>query len=389
MKKMLMVATVPSMIGQFNMNNISILLDLGYEVHVACNWNDRSVWTQEKVDNLKNKLNDLKVKFYQIDFSRSIFDLKNHFESYKQILELTNKNKYNFIHCHTPIASVITRLVCKKSRIKCIYTAHGFHFYKGAPLINWMIFYPIEKYLSKYTDILITINKEDYNRAKNSFKMKAIEYIPGVGVDIQKFQLDDFDRDSYRKQLGLNKNDFMILSVGELNTNKNHQVILKAIAKLNNPNIKYMIAGKGNLKSYLIMLSKKLRIENQVTLLGFRKDIAALLQSSDLFAFPSKREGLGLAAIEAMASGLPLITSNIQGIKDYLIEGITGYSCNSNDVNAFASNIKLLYENQKKRKNISESNKKFVKKFDKKITEKIMKDIYFNALLNCGGSRKK
>lgn len=380
MKKMLMVASVPSMIGQFNMNNISILLDLGYEVHVACNWNDRSVWTQEKVDNLKNKLNDLKVKFYQIDFSRSIFDLKNHFESYKQILELTNKNKYNFIHCHTPIASVITRLVCKKSRIKCIYTAHGFHFYKGAPLINWMIFYPIEKYLSKYTDILITINKEDYNRAKNNFKMKAIEYIPGVGVDIQKFQLDDFDRDSYRKQLGLDKNDFMILSVGELNANKNHEVVLNAIAKLNNSNIKYMIAGQGGLKQHLLDLAQNLSIENQLQLLGFRNDIAELDNCADLFILPSKREGLGLAAIEAMSTGLPIITSNVHGMNDYSINGISGYSYKSNDINGFAKGIKKILENKNLNEKMSKYNRINSVKYDKKNVEKLMRSIYLKAM---------
>ena len=380
MKKMLMVASVPSMIGQFNMNNISILLDLGYEVHVACNWNDRSVWTQEKVDNLKNKLNDLKVKFYQIDFSRSIFDLKNHFESYKQILELTNKNKYNFIHCHTPIASVITRLVCKKSRIKCIYTAHGFHFYKGAPLINWMIFYPLEKYLSKYTDILITINKEDYNRAKNNFKMKAIEYIPGVGVDIQKFQLDDFDRDSYRKQLGLDKNDFMILSVGELNANKNHEVVLNAIAKLNNSNIKYMIAGQGGLKQHLLDLAQNLSIENQLQLLGFRNDIAELDNCADLFILPSKREGLGLAAIEAMSTGLPIITSNVHGMNDYSINGISGYSYKSNDINGFAKGIKKILENKNLNEKMSKYNRINSVKYDKKNVEKLMRSIYLKAM---------
>ena len=376
MKKMLMVATVPSMIGQFNMNNISILLNLEYEVHVACNWNDRSVWTQEKVDNLKNKLNDLEVKFYQIDFSRSIFDLKNHFESYKQILELTNKNKYNFIHCHTPIASVITRLVCKKSRIKCIYTAHGFHFYKGAPLINWMIFYPIEKYLSKYTDILITINKEDYNRAKNNFKMKAIEYIPGVGVDIQKFQLDDFDRDSYRKQLGLNKNDFMILSVGELNKNKNHEIIVRAVAKLKNTNIHYFIAGEGNLKYYLKKLAVELNVDKQVHLLGYRSDIVELNNCADIFAFPSIREGLGLAAIEAMAAGKPIITSNTRGINDYSKNGVTGFKYQYNDINGFANGINILLTDPSLIKQMSSNCYESSLSFDKRRSYEILKSVY-------------
>lgn len=376
MKKMLMVATVPSMIGQFNMNNISILLDLGYEVHVACNWNDRSVWTQEKVDNLKNKLNDLKVKFYQIDFSRSIFDLKNHFESYKQILELTNKNKYNFIHCHTPIASVITRLVCKKSRIKCIYTAHGFHFYKGAPLINWMIFYPIEKYLSKYTDILITINKEDFTLAKSKFYASKVYKVPGVGIDTKKYIECNVDKDSYRKKLGINISDFVIISVGELSERKNHSTIIKAISKLDNPNIKYLIAGIGNKKKDLEDLICKLHLEEKVFLLGFRSDIPELCHCADIYAFPSKREGLGLAAIEGMASGLPLLSSNINGINDYSINGKTGFSYPPEDYIGFSKGIEYFFKNPIRRHEIGNININIAKKYDIRKVDLIMTNIY-------------
>ena len=376
MKKMLMVATVPSMIGQFNMNNISILLDLGYEVHVACNWNDRSVWTQEKVDNLKNKLNDLKVKFYQIDFSRSIFDLKNHFESYKQILELTNKNKYNFIHCHTPIASVITRLVCKKSRIKCIYTAHGFHFYKGAPLINWMIFYPIEKYLSKYTDILITINKEDFTLAKSKFCASKVYKVPGVGIDTKKYIECNVDKDSYRKKLGINISDFVIISVGELSERKNHSTIIKAISKLDNSNIKYLIAGIGNKKKDLEDLICKLHLEEKVFLLGFRSDIPELCHCSDIYAFPSKREGLGLAAIEGMASGLPLLSSNINGINDYSINGKTGFSYPPEDYIGFSKGIEYFFKNPIRRHEIGNININIAKKYDISKVDLIMTNIY-------------
>ena len=376
MKKMLMVATVPSMIGQFNMNNISILLDLGYEVHVACNWNDRSVWTQEKVDNLKNKLNDLKVKFYQIDFSRSIFDLKNHFESYKQILELTNKNKYNFIHCHTPIASVITRLVCKKSMIKCIYTAHGFHFYKGAPLINWMIFYPIEKYLSKYTDILITINKEDFTLAKSKFCASKVYKVPGVGIDTKKYIECNVDKDSYRKKLGINISDFVIISVGELSERKNHSTIIKAISKLDNSNIKYLIAGIGNKKKDLEDLICKLHLEEKVFLLGFRSDIPELCHCSDIYAFPSKREGLGLAAIEGMASGLPLLSSNINGINDYSINGKTGFSYPPEDYIGFSKGIEYFFKNPIRRHEIGNININIAKKYDISKVDLIMTNIY-------------
>ena len=186
--KVLILASVASMIDQFNMSNIDILISLGYEVHVACNFEKGSTCSQEKIVQLKKKLGEIEVKYYQIDFTRSVFNILQDVKAYRQVKRIMVENSYKFIHCHSPIGGVIGRLACKSTHTRCIYTAHGFHFYKGAPIKNWIVFYPIEKWLSKYTDVLITISKEDYNRAKNKFKMKQLEYIPGVGVDIEKFR---------------------------------------------------------------------------------------------------------------------------------------------------------------------------------------------------------
>lgn len=374
--KVLILASVASMIDQFNMSNIDILISLGYEVHVACNFEKGSTCSQEKIVQLKKKLEEIEVKYYQIDFTRSVFNILQDVKAYRQVKRIMVENSYKFIHCHSPIGGVIGRLACKSTHTKCIYTAHGFHFYKGAPIKNWIVFYPIEKWLSKYTDVLITISKEDYNRAKNKFKMKQLEYIPGVGVDIEKFRLTDIDREKYRKQLGFTEKDFLILSVGELNKNKNHQVIIKAIKSLKNSNIKYIIAGQGNLKSDLMHYIEVHNLSNQVKLLGFREDIPELCKISDVFAFPSLREGLGLAAIEAMAAGLPLITSNINGINDYSKFGKTGYSYNATDVEGFSDGIKLLFLDVKKRIIMSEYCKQVAKKYDIKLVNIIMEKIY-------------
>lgn len=138
MKRMLMVASVSSMIGQFNMNNIKILQELGYQVEVSCNFHNRSVWNDDRVEAFikELKLKEKKIKTYQIDFSRSSKDMFQHMKSYKQLDYLMKKRKYDFIHCHTPIAGAIARLVVHKNNIKVIYTAHGFHFFKGAPIQN-------------------------------------------------------------------------------------------------------------------------------------------------------------------------------------------------------------------------------------------------------------
>ena len=338
MKKMLIVATVPSMIGQFNMNNISILLELGYTVHVACDWNDRSVWTTEKINALKEQLNNLEIKYYQIDYSRSIFCITKHLKSYKQTLDLVSKNQYDFIHCHTPIASVIARLVCKKTNTKCVYTAHGFHFFKGAPLKNWMIFYPIEKWLSKYTDVLITINKEDYKRAKSNFKMKKLEYIPGVGVDVAKIQSIIVDKEKKKEELGIDNNRKILISVGELSERKNHKIIIEAIAGLEN--ITYIICGQGTLKQQLLDFAKKKDVD--LKLLGFREDRLELIKISDIFVFPSLQEGLPVALMEAMACETLCVASDIRGNNDLIKDNENGFLCNRNDYKQYSTKIVQL-----------------------------------------------
>ena len=186
-EKVLILASVASMIDQFNIPNIKLLQNIGYEVHVACNFEKGSSCSFEKIEILKELLKKLNVKCYQINFERNILKIGNNLKAYKEVKNILTENKYKFLHCHSPIGGVIGRIAGYKTQTKVIYTAHGFHFFKGAPLINWLLYYPIEKYLSKYTDILITINQEDYKRAR-TFSAKKVEYIPGVGIDIEKIK---------------------------------------------------------------------------------------------------------------------------------------------------------------------------------------------------------
>ena len=318
MRKMLMVATVPSMIGQFNMNNIKILQESGYEVHIACDFTDRSVWNEERIMKFQNDIKENGVKGFQIDFSRSAIRINKHIHSYKQLLHLTKESNYTFIHCHTPIAGAIARLVCKKASIKCIYTAHGFHFYTGAPIKNWLFFYPIEKILSKYTDVLITLNHEDYQRALKKLKAKKVEYIPGIGINTEVYSVKKNDRIDYRRKLNLNKDEIMIMSIGELNKNKNHSIVLEAISKLNDKNIHYFIAGEGIEKEHLVQKAKQLSLENNFHLLGYRTDINELLHCTDIYVHPSFREGMPVSLMEAIASEVYCIASDIRGNKDLI-----------------------------------------------------------------------
>lgn len=370
MKRALIVATVGRFFN-FEKNDIKLLQELGYEVHCATNLN------LELIDNIEiaNVIN------HQIDFARSPFS-KQTLVAYNQLKELLKNYDFDLIHCHTPVGGILTRLVAKKYRkngAKVIYTAHGFHFFKGAPKINWLIFYPLEKFFSRFTDILITINKEDYQIAQKKFNANQVEYVPGVGIDVKKFNRDNFDVADIRRKLGLTKADIIALSVGELSTRKNHEVVIKAISKLPDKyldNFKYLIVGNGDLEDYLKSLTEQLKISNKVMFLGYRKDIPELCAISDMFLFPSLQEGLPVALMEAMASGLPVICSNIRGTVDLINDETNGYLYNCYDIEGFAQGIEKSIDSLGSKEKMI--NIKAVKAFDLGNVEKKMKKIYLS-----------
>ena len=373
-KHVLMVATVPSMIGQFNMNNIRILMEMGYKVDVAADFNDISVWPIERINKFKGEMAQLGIECIQLDFSRSPLKLNRHVSSYKEVLKLLEKKKYNFIHTHTPIASAIVRLAAHKTGTKVIYTAHGFHFYDGAPLKNWIIFYPVEKWLSKYTDVLITINKEDYERAKKKLKAKKVEYVPGVGIDLEKFNSGLVNREAKRTELGLKPGERMLLSVGELSVRKNHQVVLDALAKLNDPSIHYFIAGKGDLGDELQKKAEEKKVN--LHLLGYRTDVSALIQSADLFVFPSLQEGLPVALMEAIACKVPVVCSEIRGNTDLVSEHLF----KPMDSDTLSREIRVVLDG--KNEDVVEKNYKTLQDFDLLAVEDHMEKIYVGGVLH-------
>ena len=368
--KILFVTTVSNTVNLFLIPHIKQLVDQGHQVDVAFN----------TVQEVKKDVIELGCKVHNIEFQRSPLRRQN-ISAYIKLKKIIMAEKYNIVHTHTPVSSACVRLACRKLKdVKVIYTAHGFHFYKGAPLLNWLFFYPIEKWLSRYTDALITINREDYQRAKNKFKSKVIKYIPGIGLDTSKYSERKIDKKLIREQLGVPYKSLVILSVGELNYNKNHEVIIKAIAKMNNANIYYLICGQGPQEEYLKNLAKEMNLEKNIKFLGFRQDIPEICKVSNVFAFPSRREGLGLAALEAMASGLPIVTSFLHGIKDYSVDGVTGYVSDVEDVDGFKRALEQILYNKELSKKMGEHNSVFVEKYDLKNVKSLMNKIYSDIL---------
>ena len=378
MKKVLMLASVASMIDQFNMDNINLLQDLDFKIDVACNFEYGSSTSQERVHKFKQELTQKNISTYHIPIPRNITKIKDMIIAYETVKKILNENKYEIIHCHSPIGGVIARLASRGARkkgSKVIYTAHGFHFYKGSSIKNWMIFYPIEKFCACFTDYLITINKEDYRRAvDDKFPARNIVYVPGVGIDTEKQHNLIIDVEKKKSEFGI-VGECVLLSVGELNQNKNHETIIKAISMINSP-IKYIICGKGEKLAFLTDLVNSLELEDKVIFAGFRNDVDELLKMSDIFCFPSYREGLSVALMEAMAAGLPIVCSNIRGNVDLVENARGGYLSDPNDVDEFAESIQKLISDENSRRKMSESNIRDIQKFGIEKVNNQMKVIY-------------
>lgn len=310
-QKVLFTATVvKTHINVFHLPYLKWFKEQGYEVHVVA----KNDFINEPciIPNCD--------QYYDINFTRFPFSKAN-IKAYKQLKKLIQENNYEIIHCHTPVAGVLTRLAARDNQnTTVIYTAHGFHFFKGAPLLNWLMYYPVERFCARYTDKLITINKEDYGRAKQ-FKLRKngkVYYVPGVGINLEKIQNLKVDIKQKKKELVIPEDIPVLLSVGELIKRKNHKTVLKALSQIKDKNFIYLICGRGVLKEYLHNLTKQLGLESKVKFLGFRKDIAEICKTADLFIFPSYQEGLPVALMEAMACELPVIASNVRGNRDLI-----------------------------------------------------------------------
>ncbi|MBQ3528557.1 MAG: glycosyltransferase [Clostridia bacterium] len=382
MKRVLIVASVISFIEWFNKENVDFLRStLGCEVHIACDFEYMLDTDEERTKTYIQKLCNDGVVLHNICFDRSPFGKRN-VRAFKELSNVINGTYFDLIHCHTPAASMMTRLAAVKTRKKgtvVMYTCHGFHFHNASPKKNWIMYYPVERFLSHFCDYIVTINKEDYNRAK-TFSAKNVRYIPSVGVDINRIRNTVVNKAEYKKQIGVPEDAVMLLSVGEMIERKNHEVIIKALGLLDRKDIYYVICGKGPLREYLCDMADKLGIGDRVIFLGFRKDIPELCNTADISAFPSRIEGLGLAGIEAMAAGVPLVSSNVHGILDYVIDGKTGYACDPEDARAFADAIEKLCKDSTLRESMRENCLKAVEPFEINNALNEMWNIYKEVL---------
>lgn len=347
---------------KFNNPYIRWLQENGCEVHYA-SYDDEPM---EAAD-----------KFFKIDFRRNPLNIHN-IAALFQLIRLFVREKYDFIHCHSPVGALLTRMASVfVPRTKIIYTAHGFHFYKGAPSKNTLVYKTAERIMAHRTDVLVTINKEDYAAAQ-SFRLRKggrLYLLDGVGVDTAAVENESGQRENVRKELGISDGEFVVITVAELIKRKNYETALKAFAKADIPNSRYVICGSGTDLSELKRLCEEIRISDRVMFIGYRRDIYRLLGAADVFLFTSHQEGLPISVIEAMAGGLPCIVSDIRG-NNQLISSENGIICRDNDVTGFAGALSLLYADESLRKKMGEAGKRISKQYDIHIAVERMGRIY-------------
>lgn len=379
MKKALMIASVASMIDQFNMHNIALLEQMGFSVEIAANFVCGSSTSRQRVADFREEMETAGRKCHHVPVPRSIFHVGSILAAWKQVRQLCRENRYDIVHCHSPIGGVVARLAARKLRkqgTKVIYTAHGFHFFRGAPLKNWLLFYPVEKLCARMTDVLITINREDYELAKQKMHAGKVVSIPGIGLDTNRFDPTLSENPSLRQELGVGETDRVILSVGELSRRKNHGVILRALAKIPQKNIKYVICGIGPQEDALRQLAEELGISDRLILLGYRRDIPQLLHMADVYAFPSLQEGLPVALMEAMAMGKAVVCSRIRGNTDLITQGQGGFLADTDDVAAYAQAITRLLSDDALRQRMGSTNRQTIRAFDVRVVDAKMEKIY-------------
>ncbi|MGN9866674.1 glycosyltransferase family 4 protein [Bacillus swezeyi] len=374
----LFCATVDYHFKAFHLPYLKWFKEQGWNVHVAAKGSMPLPFVDKK---------------YDIDIKRSPLQASN-LAAYRDLARIMDENQYSLIHCHTPMGGVLARLAARKMRklgTKVIYTAHGFHFCNGAPLKNWLLYYPIEKGLSSLTDCLITINEEDFLLAKGLRKAMRTEKIHGIGVDTERFQpVDKEEKQRLRKKYHLNEDDFILIYPAELNVNKNQSLLIEAAALLKDrmPNIKLVFAGKGQMEKEYSRLAEQKGIAANIRFAGFQKEIHEWIQLADVSVASSIREGLGMNLLEGMAAGKPAVATDNRGHREVIKDGINGFLIPQGDAGIFSDRLLRLYHSADLQKQMGEAGRRTAAAYSQKRTVKEMADIYSSFMKNEAAERR-
>lgn len=362
----------PIKLNNVNRPGINAAIDMGYDVILGVQ--------RARPEELEC---ELPIKLYDAHTYRSITAFKDNKIAYDNLNKVIRENDVEVIHCNTPVGGMVGRLCGKKNKVKkVIYTAHGFHFYKGAPLFNRTVLKWAEQIMAHWTDAIITMNQEDYAAAQK-FKLRKggkVYFIHGVGITLKDFEGLSHLRQQKREEMGVADDDIVLISMGDLVPRKNYGAAIRAIAKANDPRLQYMICGRGPEVENLQALAKELGVENQIHFLGFRTDVKELLTGADMFLFTTRQEGLPRSMMEAMASGLPCVASAIRGNVDLIENGVNGYTCLTDDVDGYAAAIAKIASDPALRETMRSNNLEKIKQYDITVVEQETRAIYADVL---------
>lgn len=373
-KRVLIIATVvKTHIMQFHIPTLKLFKEMGWETAVAAR-NDYGNPEDCQIPYCDH--------FYDVPFERFPFMPKN-IACYKKLKDIIDLGDYRIIHCHTPVGGVLGRLAARQSRKKgtrVLYTAHGFHFYRGAPLKNWLLYYPVERACAGLADAVITINQEDLHLARKRFRNTSVYYLPGIGVDVEAYSKANVCKADVRKSLGLKPGQHMILSVGEIIARKNYKTAIDAIAKLKSDQVRYYICGQGALLPEIRAYARAQGVENAVVFLGYRRDIPQICACADVFMHSSYQEGLSVAIMEAMACGTPVVASRIRGNVDLIEDGVNGFLCDPRDAAGFADRIQKILDNPSLAEKFCNNSLRKIHAYDMGIVTEKLKELYCDEL---------
>jgi len=364
--KILFVTTISVTLNTFLCPHIRMLVAAGHTVDVAAN-----MTTPVAPD-----LVELGCGVFDIPFQRAVLS-RGLWPAWRQLRSLVRRGQYDMVHTHTPVASALVRWACRDlPGTRVVYTAHGFHFYTGAPLANWLVYYPVEWFLARYTDLLITINAEDYSRAQSSLRARAVVQVPGVGLDVARYHEAEAQDESLWESLGLPAAAVVLLSVGELSRRKNHGIVIRSLARIADQRVHYVICGTGDKAAELSALARELGVGERVHLPGHRSDVVAFYRHADLFVFPSLHEGLPVALMEAMAAGMSVVGSAIRGNDDLIRPDLGGSLLAPTDVEGFAREIAVRLTDADRRRREGLYNLRAVQPFDLASVLAVMRELY-------------
>ena len=375
MSKILYILNFARRLNHFSHASMLAAKNLGIDFHIISNWG------YESADAMEADARRHGITIYQVDFMRNPLHPGN-IKAYMQICEIMKREKFDIVHTNTPIGGVLGRLAARRFHTpNVIYQAHGFHFYQGGPKSAWLLYFPIEKIMSSLTDLIITINQEDFSFASRKLhprRQGKVIYIPGIGIDYKEYSSITVDREQKKRELGIPKHAAMILSVGELNKNKHHEIAIRALEHV--PNAHYVIAGQGELLNHLKELAVRSSVSDRVHFLGFRDDVKQLYKTADIFCLPSYREGLSASVMEAMAAGLPVVCSDIRGNKDLIVQDKGGYLISIEDTHGYADSLNAIIQSERLRVEMGTFNMNYVKLFSRKKVVQDMEAIYMDMI---------